>query len=330
MPPMKSMGRIGGGRAWRGVLLLAWLLASLVGDHPNPAWRWIPRAEAARGNPDLVRILSFNVLAPCWASPEYYPASTAPRLDRFARRQAILNLLKAQADAVDIFALQETTREEFAALAAGLGDKWLGFQADHRPDYWSNWITPGLPWEPNGVALFVRRGRFGSPSFADVALSDSGNHAAVFTGLLADGRVVRCASLHLDSDRAANRKRELGALLQRLSPRPGQPDFLAGDFNFETDSGNLKADLRDAGFRNILEELGVAQNTHPWDTRYYGADNWGIIDHILVRQGRPAAGEVLDFGLFELYPDDEEARINENLDRCGSDHFPVYGTAALR
>ncbi|MFM8358882.1 MAG: endonuclease/exonuclease/phosphatase family protein, partial [Verrucomicrobiota bacterium] len=217
-----------------------------------------------------------------------------------------------------------------AALAAGLGDQWLGFQADHRPDYWANWLTPGLPWEPNGVALLVRRGRFGNPSFADVPLSDSGNHAAVFCGVLADGRMVRCASLHLDSDRAANRKRELGALLQRLTPRPGHPDFLAGDFNFETDSGNLKALLRDAGFRNILEELGVAQNTHPWDTRYYGADNWGIIDHVLVRQGRPAAGGVIDFGLFERYPDDEEARINENLERCGSDHFPIYGTATVR
>lgn len=277
-----------------------------------------------------VRVLTFNILAPCWASPSYYPVAVAPWLDRYLRRQAIIGFLKSRADSVDVFALQETTPVELAAIADALGTKWAAFQANHRPDYWSNWIVPEIPWEPNGVALVVRRSRFSNATFEDVALSDSGNHGAIFSGTLSSGERVRVASIHLDSDHASNRKRELGALLDRLGNAKGSRDFIAGDFNFETDAGNLKTDLKRAGFASILEALGTARNTHPWDTKYNGADNWGIIDHVMARNAVPISGFVIDFDLFARYPDDEVSRIVMNLRLCGSDHFAVFASASVR
>jgi len=50
-------------------------------------------------------------------------------------------------------------------LGQALGGDFVGFMSTNDPDFWSNWLVEGIPWGPNGTAVFVRRSAFGSPRF---------------------------------------------------------------------------------------------------------------------------------------------------------------------
>lgn len=285
-------------------------------------------AAPAATTPEI-RVLAFNVLAPSWAYPGLYPVAAAPYLDRALRRGHIIDFMRSRAANTDIFALQETTTVEFGYFKAAMPD-YVAFQAYHSPTYWSNWITADPPWEPNGVAIFVKATSFRKGgTFADVPLTDDGNHAAIFSGVhVASGKAVRAMSVHLDSDSATNRNREFNAALGYLPVKAGTVDVVAGDFNTDTDTGNFRTDLYNAGFVDVLHALGISDYTSPWSESYYGHGQWGIIDHVIARRATPRSGKVFNFGLFTRYPNDQDARIVANLQLSGSDHFPVEGVVA--
>jgi hypothetical protein len=79
--------------------------------------------------------------------------------------------------------------------------------------------------------------------------------------------------------------------------------------------------LRRDGYVDVLASVGNREPTHPWSASYYSSMRWAVIDHVLVRNGRPVSGDVLDFGLWAIT--DETDRIEANLRLTGSDHFPV-------
>ena len=296
-------------------------------ESPSITGLEISRA-ASKGNATNLRVLSFNVLCPCWANPSYYPVSTALLLNRVDRRKTIIDFLKSQQKAADIIALQEVAQVEFDFFRDALKSNYTGFQANHSSTYWSSWITVEPPWELNGNAIFVRNDLFNNLSFQDLPTSIDGNHAALFTGIVKNsgGKTVRAASVHLDSDYPYNRKAELSAVLNAWVIRDNTCDLIAGDFNFETDAGDLRGDIKKAGYYDVLDVLGKSEQTHPWDSKYNGADNWGIIDHVISRNSSGLDGKVMNFDLYKLYPNDEERRINENMKLCGSDHFPIIGS----
>lgn len=277
-----------------------------------------------------IRILSFNVLCPCWAHPSYYPESTAPLLNRVLRRQVIIDLLKSYQSTVDAFTLQEVAQTEFNFFNDALKQNYQGFQANHSPNYWSSWVTNDPPWELNGNAIFIRKDRFANITFENFPASTSGNHAALFSGTIrnSNGKSIRIASVHLDSDYPYNRKDELNAVLNTWVTQENTVDIIAGDFNTETDATNIKTDIQRVGYIDVLQTLGVESQTHPWDSKYNGADNWGIIDHIISRNSTPINGKVIDFNLYQLFPNDEESRINRFLQLSGSDHFPITGSVS--
>lgn len=279
----------------------------------------------AKCQADEIKVITFNILAPCWADPAIYPEMSRPYLERSYRRDKIIQFLNSHPEA-DIFALQEVTAIEFGYLNQALSTNYVGFQSFHASTYWSQYITQDPPWEPNGNALFIKKSAFKNISFSDVALSDDGNHAtlAQVTHKLSK-KNMRILSIHLDSDRAYNREREFQGALALLPKTSTKIDFIAGDFNIDPTKSTLQEDIAKGGFRNILAEMGVNEVTSPYLSRYYANSVYGPIDAVLVRNAEPFAAKVFDFGLFTLYPNktDEAARITANLQICGSDHFPV-------
>lgn len=275
-----------------------------------------------------IKIVNFNILAPCWASPDYYPASAGPYLDRVYRRAKIINFLNSRPTA-DVIALQEVTTQEFGFIKNALKKNYVAYQSLHSPSYWSNWITENPPWEPNGNALLIKKSRFSSVVFQDVALSDSGNHASYITAVDNNtNRKVRLVSIHLDSDYPYNREREFSALLALMPERSDTTDIIAGDFNTELGNTNLQQNIVKAHFKNVLSALGIFDVTSPYSSTYYGHAVFGVIDNILVRNGQPLDGMVVNNGLFQLYPNtkDEDARVTANMQITGSDHFAVEAT----
>jgi hypothetical protein len=77
----------------------------------------------------------------------------------------------------------------------------------------------------------------------------------------------------------------------------------------------------------VLASVGNREATHPFSSAYNRSPRWAIIDHVLVRNGSPAAGDVFDFGLWSI--SDEVERIEQNFRESGSDHFPVGATIAF-
>lgn len=283
-------------------------------------------SAAPSAAPPAVSVMTFNVLAPIWAAPIYYPSTLdAALLGQQYRRARITALLQSAAPTTDAFCLQEVQASEFTAFAAALGTKFEGAMSANAPTYWSNWLTPGLPWQPNGTAIFVKRATLTKTSLRDIALTTDGNHAVLFEGSLrATGRRVRIGSVHLDSDRGNNRVAEANALVAALPAVRGSLDIVCGDFNEDAATGSVSGLLAHEGYSDVLASLGNRESTHPWTSTYNRATMWGIIDHIVERGGTPMAGDVLDGGVWSI--SDEVARIEQNLRNVGSDHFPVTGT----
>jgi endonuclease/exonuclease/phosphatase family metal-dependent hydrolase len=274
-----------------------------------------------------VQVVTFNILAPCWASPSYYPPAAAPYLNRVYRRDRILDFLASQKDA-DIIALQEVTSAEFEFIKNALGGEFLASNCYHSATYWASWITVDPAWEPNGNALLLKRTRFNEAAFSDLPLSGDGNHAVYAEARdRVTGRHFRIASVHLDSDYTYNRESELQALLERIPPASGFTDIIAGDFNTDVSRAGLQSNLKTAGFQSLLPALGITTTTSPWGT-YNKSSTFGAIDHITYRNASPLTGAVIDFGLLKKYPaqKDDTTRIVLNLILSGSDHFPVVGS----
>lgn len=277
---------------------------------------------------DTIKVVSFNILAPCWADPNIYPAEALPFLDREYRRAKIIQFLNDNQDA-DVFALQEVTAVEFGFLNNTLSGKYVGFQSFHAPTYWSQYITQTPPWEPNGNALFVKKSTFKNCTFSDVPLSDDGNHATFAQATHASSnKKVRILSVHLDSDYAYNREREFQAALDLMPKSSSKLDIIAGDFNIDITKSNLQKDIDKARFVNVLAAKGITGVTSPYTTKYYANSVFGPIDSVLARNATALDAKIVDFGLMTLYPnkDDENTRVAANFQKCGSDHFPVTGT----
>lgn len=275
-----------------------------------------------------IRVLTFNILAPCWASPNYYPASAAAYLDRVYRRGKIISFLKSRSS-VDVISLQEVTQIEYDYIKDALKKDYVSFQSLHDPTYWANWITANPPWEPNGNAVFLKKSRFTDIDFQDIALSDDGNHAvyAQVTDVNTNKK-LRIAGIHLDSDHPYNRERELKALFTLMTSLPDVTDIVAGDFNIDINYTSLQQDIVKAQFSNVLATLGINDVTSPYSTTYYAHAKFGVIDNIIIRNGQALSGAVNNNGLFQLYPNtkEEDPRVAMNMQLTGSDHFSVEGT----
>jgi endonuclease/exonuclease/phosphatase family metal-dependent hydrolase len=284
-----------------------------------------------------IKTVAFNVLAPCWASPTYYPSPCAAALDADTRRASVLRTLRALPD-VDAYALQETQIDENPLLAAGLGRDYTYFAAYHDDTYWSSWITPAPAFARNGVALAINNKTFDNCTFTDLPLG-TGNHAAVAVCRhKALRRLVRIASVHLDSDYGGRRGKEARALAAWFSGGTNAIDLIAGDLNADTDTGVVQQRITAAGFTDVLRAVGVDENTHPWTSSYNGNSMFGNIDHVMARgKGvRATGGQVHTNDLWTIHPvlggsgePNESQRICANLQLTGSDHFPVDGTITV-
>ncbi len=297
------------------------LAALATGAAAAPA---APPASGAR-----LPMVTFNVLAPVWAAPDWYPPEMdMSLLDADYRRARITSFLAARAPDTDVFCLQEVQESELPAFLAALGSGFAGAMAHNDRDWWSNWVVPEIPWAPNGTAIIVRRQAFSNLAFRDVPLSEDGNHAELVEGIHKQtGRRFRAASIHLDSDVEANRGREARALMAELPAAAGTTDVVCGDFNEDAVTGTVGGVVKRAGFVDVLEAVGNREPTHPWSSSYNGATRWAIIDHLTVRGARPVSGDVLDFGGLAIA--DELTRIESNFRTTGSDHYPVAGVAGF-
>lgn len=282
------------------------------------------------------RVLSWNIMAPCWTSPDSYPASCVDLLDTDLRRQRVIAFLQQQHDAYDLFCLQEVQESEYDQLALALVTVgFVGYVVYHDRDYWSAWRTSNTTaWERNGVAVFCKARTIQMVSAHDTPLTRSGNHCLVMQmvhTLHQELPPLRLTCLHLDADDEDVRGREALELLRILGSCPdGTIDLLAGDFNlnFSTKTYHYIDIFQHTEFRDCLHAVGHSVPTHPFLDTVSSTPDDAVLDHLMVRDGVTRSATVFDFGLWTTFPDDQDARVHAALEACGSDHFPIAASIA--
>lgn len=295
-----------------------------------------------------MKIASWNVLAAPWAAPVHYPKDLDPALlDRAARIERIIARVIATPmtgpDAVDVWCLQEVTAPELVALsqalyrAADANSACPHLHAENGREYWSNWLGDGVPWEANGPAIIVRSEAFEGIALSELHLDDYGNAAAMMTAThRASNSLVWCVSVHLDADAHAVRVRELRSLLTQLNDAAEQSrhahTIIAGDFNSDTQVGEIAELLGDAGFVDAHSACGQFDPTHPYARPGDGHAALARIDHIMVRFAENTgasvrATEVHDEGVWSIETPDR--RLIEHLRITGTDHLRIAATLQL-
>lgn len=286
----------------------------------------------------MIRIISFNTLAPCFTNPSYYPNSSNPYLEWNNRLSRLLSFLYGIKSHCDIIALQEVTQDikrkdlsSFDYFNDILESEFEGKFYPHEMKYWNEWIDPHVGYIPNGNALFLRRSLFSDINWSNLALS-SGNHV-----VQADARInennIRIMSLHLDGDNPDKRIREYTSLLQNLPSGQyiGSIDIMLGDFN--AGDSQLYKIMNDAGFTDLV------QLDHSTFSISYDDRTKSPIDHITCRSYKDLHvinNQILGKDIWENIPSQvefnlemETKRLNLCLQRFGSDHFPIMATLLL-
>jgi endonuclease/exonuclease/phosphatase family metal-dependent hydrolase len=303
---------------------------------------------AAATTADIVKIATFNVLAPCWADPTYYPQNpdnvTAP-FEYVTNSYTRATKLKAQVSqlkdsGVEVFAFQEITDQYFDAIANALGKEFTGFKAYHDISYWFSYQPDPANPVHNGNATFIKTTNWNvlnsNNNIASFPADGSGNHS-VYTQIKAkrgSNRIYHVMNVHFDSDVGGNRKKELLGVMAILAPSftsGNNTQIITGDFNCSTDHATIQQVFASNNFVNTINPL---EPTHPFTTSYNGNPLYASIDHITVRNGKAGSGgtTIISNGLWQSYPvlvpnDTKEARrIVANFGMCGSDHFPVQGS----
>jgi len=279
------------------------------------------RDENAAMSTKPFTVVTWNVLAAPWAAPVFYPTDLDPALlDRTVRAELVAGLL-GELDA-DVMCLQETTQTDLAIVLERLGDGYAVHQTPNARELWSNWSTPGHPWEPNGTAIVWRRDRLSGIRPGSLQLSEDGNVAAtVEAHRVGSGRGLRIASVHLDADVPELRRVQLPVVTAAFSLDPGVVDVIAGDYNEDTVGTELGAVGRAHGFDDALNEMNCLEPTHPYARPTDEYAPLARLDHVLVRGARPINGRVVVSGVWAV--DEPGRRLAEHLRRTGSDHLPV-------
>lgn len=322
-----------------------------------------------------LQFLTFNVLAPVYADPIYYFPSSIPHLQKETRREKILEMLSLLKTTADVIALEEVSVDtldvidgvtylkegEYKYFLAALEDEFEGFQCSHDRTYWSKYYDYLDPYSQNayvdtGNALFFRRSKFSRIDFQDIGL-ETGNHMILAEADAPEGKRMRVAAIHFDSDVGGNRHKEFSQALTHMIPGENVLNFMLGDFNAGFEHSTLKHEMAQSIFADsmisleqILNIYGLNKNTTPFTSKYSHAPFLRPIDHVIYEKGKVTPSNILstnpfhyglpgytvngviDNRLFIRWPelqgrdDNEEARVNQTLIELGSDHFPVVST----
>ncbi len=175
-------------------------------------------------NREVVRVVSWNVLADAYIRDEYYPHTPPEVFDRATRRKAVLERLEKLAGA-DVLCLQEVDAALFSAAEERLaGSTGRLFKKRGKGE---------------GCAIFLRSALGAEPVWKELVFSDLSGHIALGASF-GDLTVV---STHLKwepSGTPAETHRGLVQLGEVLEAWPAGTRIVCGDFNAEPDSEVLE------------------------------------------------------------------------------------------
>lgn len=289
-------------------------------------------------------VLSWNILAPVWAHPQWYDNVDRACLDGETRLGLIIDTLTQRLAAhADLVLLCEVEASVYERLREVLEPEYEAVPLGcHREDCWADNLVDGAAPVPNGNAIFARRSLLRVLSWERFELSaDDGNCAlaAVLEYTPSGTRLVAAVS-HLDTESAARRELQLHCARRTLDGIAAThglacPVVWGGDFNASVEAPELRVAL--AG-EQAFTVASHGRRVAPSD---FGSVLYGFgdvpIDHVLVRGASVQPGSALeaDVWVFEHLcggrssPATLGPRFEWTLRTYGSDHMPVGCTLVL-
>eukprot|EP00408_Alexandrium_pacificum_P013323 CAMPEP_0171217826 /NCGR_PEP_ID=MMETSP0790-20130122/32889_1 /TAXON_ID=2925 /ORGANISM="Alexandrium catenella, Strain OF101" /LENGTH=345 /DNA_ID=CAMNT_0011683635 /DNA_START=12 /DNA_END=1045 /DNA_ORIENTATION=+ len=256
--------------------------------------------------PDVLRVTTFNLLAPVWTHQSIYPGMDMAEFEPTRRRQTQVEVLqRLDPDVVFMQECQKTELDALLELDDGVIQNKYDVEFCPFPlTFWTNWLTEATDFEPreNGVCVLTKKSAVTKleaqhlpidlPEWKDqLPQSSLGAHACLVTVEIPrwGGAKVLLATSHLDADsahRAGLQGRELAKQLLNI----GSIDCFiwGGDFNMEYRNPTLKE----------IERMGFTRASGDVKTpTVYACMGCVRVDHIFCavapRGGRVAALESL-------------------------------------
>jgi len=225
--------------------------------------------------PDILRVTTFNLLAPVWTHQSIYPGMDMAEFDPPKRRRQQLTVVKRLDP--DILLMQECQKTELDQLLV-LEDGFLQLKYDVEfcpfpLTFWTNWLTDASDYQPreNGVCILTKKSALKKVRAEHLPIdlpewrnqlpeSSLGAHACLVTVEVPSWQGARAliVTSHLDADsahRAGLQGRALCKRLLRVDERR-QCDCViwGGDFNMEYRNSALSA-IQSEGFVRASEEV---------------------------------------------------------------------------
>lgn len=241
--------------------------------------------------PDVLRVTTFNMLAPVWTHESVYPGMDMRDFAPAARRRRQLEALKLlNPDVVLMQECQKTELDQLGELEGGLLLKRYDVEFCPFPlSFWTNWLTDATNYEPreNGICVLTKKSAMTKLGAEHVPIdlpewesrlpkSSLGARACLVSVEIPrwGGARALIVSSHLDAD-SAYRAGLQGLELAKKLMRHGQYDCIlwGGDFNMEHRNPDLNAIQRE-GFRRASGEV--------YTPSVYTCVGCVRVDHVLV------------------------------------------------
>lgn len=240
----------------------------------------------------ILRLTTYNILAPVWVHHSVYPGQEASLFDAESRRAILAKRLLELAP--DVVYLQEVQKTELDALMAEVGGEYEHSFCPFPLTFWTNWLTDTTNHEPreNGVCILTRRGVVApsKPTCVPIDLPEwsktlpayaLGAHALFVTATLPGNRAALLVASHLDADssqRAGLQLTRLAAMVKQAARDEGVAVVLwGGDFNLPTSNSTFRAlTATMGGFRLLSSEERLPT--------VYATSCTVRVDHILVHE----------------------------------------------
>mmetsp|Transcript_101420 Transcript_101420/g.286102 ORF Transcript_101420/g.286102 Transcript_101420/m.286102 type:complete len:412 (+) Transcript_101420:58-1293(+) len=255
-------------------------------------------AELAVGH-DVLRVTTFNVLAPVWTHANVYPSMDMAFFDPATRRRhQFQKLLELQSDVVMMQEVQKTELDLLLDASGGLLREIYDVEfCAFGPSLWKNWLTEVTDFKPReiGVAVLTKRSAVEKLRTEKVSLDGDAELPENSRGAYAsfvwarvprwNNATVLIVASHLDMEsffRARTQSRQLAEAIRETidrelarSPTAAETVIWGGDFNMEERSPCFKA-IERLGFRAVSGSPKIPSAfTVYWTVR---------LDHILIYQ----------------------------------------------
>ena len=290
---------------------------------------------------NVISMLSFNVLAPSWADPSYYPnvaekwlIPSGKRIERTVKY--IVKRCDDSFDVLDAMAFQETEEMFHTILHGAITTKYHYARANHDDTYWSKHAVASngrsTLFMSNGVSLALRRDRYDDVSYYDIALG-TGNHCVV---ALARHRASQCtvcfASVHFDSDKSWRRDVEIRNFTNAIESLTDtrRTVVVAGDFNATLEDSIVNMTFTRHAFVDVSSALNMVH--HERSDRLLEVKSSGERHHVMVKTPRYIQAKPLHFLVEPITTITTETLrdvVSDALEYFGSDRSPIIATIEI-